>query len=133
MSGGNVDTLLNVNIRTGGRPPFSNHKELCAIIDGLDVGDVPWESFMVEYDTKAVNIINISWRPKWMSDMHEVFFHDPRRIVREMLANPSFKGSMDFKPYRAFDQDGSRRYEHLMSGDWAWNQAVRGRRGTSTW
>ena len=59
-----------------------------------------------------------------MSDVHEVFYHDPRLIVREMLANPSFKNGMDFGPYCAFDQEGSRRYEHLMSGDWAWNQAV---------
>ena len=32
---------------------------------------------------------------------------------------------MDFSPYHdAFDQDGALMYEHLMSGDWAWNQAV---------
>ncbi len=41
-----------------------------------------------------------------------------------MLANPDYKGSMDFSLYRAFDKDGTHQYQHLMSGDWAWEQAA---------
>ena len=59
-----------------------------------------------------------------MSDVHEVFYHDPHITVHEMLVNPSYEGSMDFSPYHAFDQDSAHQYEHLMSGDWAWNKAV---------
>ena len=122
VSGGDVDTFLDLCIRTGGQLLFSTHKELYAAIDQLTVGDVPWQSFTVQYTSSTD--ANTS-RPKWMSDVHEVFYRDPHLIVREMLANPSFKNGMDFGPYHAFDQEGSRRYEHLMSGDWAWNQAVR--------
>ncbi|KAH8978470.1 hypothetical protein EDB86DRAFT_3090503 [Lactarius hatsudake] len=32
---------------------------------------------------------------------------------------------MDFGPYRAFDKDGTHVYEHMMSGDWAWEQATK--------
>ncbi len=42
-----------------------------------------------------------------------------------MLASPTFADDFDYTPMRIFDINGSRRYEHFMSGDWAWNQAVR--------
>ena len=63
-------------------------------------------------------------QPKWMSDVHDVFYCDPLLVVHQMLANPDYKGGMDFSPYRAFDKDGARQYQHLMSGDWAWDQAA---------
>jgi Plavaka transposase len=123
MSGGDVDALLDVHVRTGGELPFSNHNELHAVIDGVAVGDVPWESFTVQYNNSIGDDVNVP-QPKWKSDVHEVFYRDPRLIVHQMLANPGFKDGMDFAPYRAFDQSGSRRYEHPMSGDWAWNQSA---------
>ena len=42
-----------------------------------------------------------------------------------MLSNPDFDGEFDYSPYRDFLEEDERRYEHLMSGDWAWAQAVR--------
>lgn len=36
----------------------------------------------------------------------------------------SFKDDMDFAPYHVFGKDGSHTYQHMMSGDWAWEQAV---------
>lgn len=125
MSQGDVDTLLEVCGRSGGNVPFSNHNDLYAAIDSLAVGDVPWESFTVHYDCGVVDDDDIPIsQPKWMSDVHEVFYRDPRLIVRAMLANPDYADSMDFGPYRAFDKDGARQYVHMMSGDWAWDQAV---------
>ena len=41
-----------------------------------------------------------------------------------MLANPTFAEDFDYTPMCIFDINGSRRYEHFMSGDWAWKQAV---------
>ena len=41
-----------------------------------------------------------------------------------MLANQDFHGFFDYAPFRQYDDKGIRRYEHLMSGDWAWKQAV---------
>ncbi|KAH9005470.1 hypothetical protein EDB86DRAFT_3061736 [Lactarius hatsudake] len=95
------------DIRSNGSVPFSDHTNLYVAIDGLAVGDVPWQSFT------------------WMSDVHKVFYRDPHLIVRGMLTNPDYEGSMDFGPYHAFDKDGTRVYEHMMSGDWAWEQATK--------
>jgi len=123
MSEATVDTLLEVWGRSGGNLPFSNHRDLFAAIDELTVGDVPWQSFTVQYNGEVSDDVDVS-QPKWMSDMHEVFYRDPCLIVCEMLANPDYKDGMDFGPYHAFDKDGACRYEHMMSRDWAWNQAV---------
>jgi Plavaka transposase len=121
MSEGNIDDLFK--ICSGNQVPFSNHKELYAAIDGLSVGGVPWQSFSVQYNGVYSNNGGAP-QPQWMSDVHEVFYRDPQQVVHEMLANPDFKDGMDFVPYRIFDKDGVRMYQHLMSGDWAWEQAV---------
>jgi len=80
-------------------------------------------SFSVQYTGVQSNNSGAP-QPKWMSDTHEVFYRDPRLVIHEMLANPDFKDGMDFVPYHAFDKDGIRMYQHLMGGNWAWEQVV---------
>ncbi|KAH9005697.1 hypothetical protein EDB84DRAFT_1591342 [Lactarius hengduanensis] len=109
--------------RSSGNVPFSNHTDLYAAIDELTIGDVPWQSFTVRYNSELSDDVGES-QPKWMSDVHEVFYRDPHLIVHGMLMNPDFEGGMDFSPYHAFDKDGTRLYEHMMGGDWAWEQAT---------
>jgi len=122
MSQRNIDNLLKICF--GRQVPFSNHRELYAAIDSMDVGGVPWQSFSVQYNDMHSDNRGNAPRPKWMSDVHEVFFRDPRLVIHEILANPDFKDGMDFVPYRVFNKDGVRTYEHLMGGNWAWEQAV---------
>ncbi|KAH9012097.1 hypothetical protein EDB85DRAFT_1877923, partial [Lactarius pseudohatsudake] len=122
MSEGDVDKLLNILERSSGNVPFSNHEDLYVAIDELTVGDVPWQSFTVRYHSELGDV-NTS-QPKWMSDVHEVFYCDPHLIVHGMLMNPDYEGGMDFGPYYVFDKDGTRLYEHMMSGNWAWEQAT---------
>ena len=127
MSGGNVDLLSQLSKDSGSRLPFSNHWELLAAIDEISVGDIPWHSFMVQYcdeDGLGGDSSCSERRPKWMSDVHEVFYRDPRRVIHQMLANPDYKDDMDFSPYHTFDNDGVCQYQHLMSRDWAWDQVV---------
>ncbi|KAH9162541.1 hypothetical protein EDB89DRAFT_1860728 [Lactarius sanguifluus] len=122
MSEGDIDVLLNILEWSSGNVPFSGHTDLYAAIDELTVGDVPWQSFTVQYNGElSVD----KTQPKWMSDMHEVFYHDPHLIVCGMLMNPDYEGGMDFGLYCAFDKDGTRVYEHMMGGDWAWEQVTK--------
>ncbi|KAH8978815.1 hypothetical protein EDB92DRAFT_1937481 [Lactarius akahatsu] len=109
--------------RSSGNVPFSNHTDLYAAIDELTIGDVLWQSFTVRYNSKLSDDIGES-QPKWMSDVHEVFYHDPHLIVCRMLMNPDFEGGMDYSPYHAFDKDGTHLYKHMMGGDWAWEQVT---------
>jgi hypothetical protein len=120
MSGESIDKLLKIDF--GGQVPFSNHRELYAAIDSL-AGGVPWQSVSIKYNGVPSDNSDAP-RPKWMLNAYEVFYRDPRLVVHEMLANPDFKDDIDFAPYRIFNEDGDRVYQHLMSGDWAWEQAV---------
>jgi hypothetical protein len=121
MSEGNIDALFR--IFPGGQAPFSSHNELYAAIDSLAVGGVPWEFFSIKYKGPHSNDNDMA-QPKWMSDAHDIYYRDPRLIIHEMLANLDFKDDMDFAPYHVFGKDGSRTYQHMMSRDWAWEQAV---------
>ncbi|KAH8978471.1 hypothetical protein EDB86DRAFT_2770690, partial [Lactarius hatsudake] len=66
MSEGDVDTLLDIVERSNGSVPFSDHTDLYAAIDGLAVGDVPWQSFTVQFNGELGDDIDET-QPKWMS------------------------------------------------------------------
>jgi len=121
MSEGNIDNLFK--ICSGRQVPFSNHNELYAAIDGITARGVPWQSFSIKYRGMYRNNSDVP-QPKWMLDTYKIFYHDPWLIVHEMLANPDFKDGINFAPYYVFDKDGICRYQHLISGDWAWEQVV---------
>lgn len=124
MPAGQIDTILDLWVASllphGDTPPFANHKDLYDTIDSVRHGDVPWESFKLQYEgeTPAVNA------PSWMMDVHEIWYRDPRIVIQNMLANLDFAGEMDMAPLRNYNSDGERQYQNFMSGDWAWTQAV---------
>ena len=124
MSAGNIDTLLHLwaasLIKHGDKPPFNSCDDLYDIIDDTPVGDVKWESFSVRYNGQFPEH-NI---PSWMNVEHEVWFRDPRAVVRSLLANPDFDGEFDYSPLQEYDSEGNHRFQDFMSGDWAWRQAV---------
>jgi len=63
----------------------------------------------------------------WMDATYTTWFRDPHTIIRNMLGNPDFKNEMDYAPYREWKGQGesaTRQWRNVMSGDWAWDQAV---------
>ena len=58
-----------------------------------------------------------------MDEEYQLWYRDPRTVVHNILANPDFSATLDYIPYRDF-QDGKRRYCDFMSGNWAWDQCV---------
>lgn len=126
MSAGDVDFLLNLWAASlaadGQTPPFKNHAELYQTIDSTPLGEVPWESFTLTYNgTLPANESNI---PSWMTTEYEFWFRDPHKLVQNMVSNPNFKDEFDYSPFHDYDQDGTHRFCDLMSGNWAWRQAV---------
>ncbi|KAH7905419.1 hypothetical protein BJ138DRAFT_1118492 [Hygrophoropsis aurantiaca] len=124
MSGGNIDKLMDmwgVNLAPhNAEPPFSNHKDLYKTIDATPLGDVPWKSFAIKYqgEKPSTNV------PPWMDQSFEVWYRDPREVVRNMLANPDYNSEIDYAPYREFNKETSeRRWSNFMSGEWANKQA----------
>lgn len=89
-------------------------------INKSNLGAVPWQSFKVSYQgPKPENNV-----PEWMNTEYEVWFRDPRKIIKQMLNNPDFNGEFDYAAYREYGPDGKHRYKDFMSGDWAWRQSV---------
>ena len=122
MSQADIDILMRLWATTtsDGSTPFQNHQEMLATIDAIDIGDIPWQSFSATYcgEVPPEN------PPDWMLKEYTVFFRDPLSVVRSMISNPDFDGQFDYAPYTEFE-GGKRRWSDLMSGNWAWKQAVR--------
>lgn len=86
-----------------------------------NVGGVCWQKLELSYDgEKPEEDI-----PRWMTDVHEVWYRDPKLVVEMMLENPDFDGVMDYAPLQELDGKGQIRLKNMMSGSWAWDQAVR--------
>ena len=128
MSAANIDILCTLWAASldelGADPPFTSHCDMYSTIDAIPVGGVPWQSATFTYDGPRPESPDGVEMPKWMENEYEIWFRDPRLLFKNMLANPDFHGSFDYAPFRQYDDKGIRRYEHLMSGDWAWKQAV---------
>ncbi|KLO08398.1 hypothetical protein SCHPADRAFT_916959 [Schizopora paradoxa] len=102
---------------TENHAPFSNSQDLLATIDAIQVGDVPWQSFVCERVSDDPNA------PEWTRQEYEVWFRDVDKVSDVMIANTDFNNEVDPRPYREYNRQGRRRYSNFMSGDWAWDQA----------
>ncbi|KAJ6621814.1 hypothetical protein B0H10DRAFT_2162891 [Mycena sp. CBHHK59/15] len=122
MSAGAIDELMQnwaARPKSVGNPPFADHQDLYNTIDATEIGHVPWESFTVSYN-KPLVLCDVT---PWKTQEYVVHFRDPRKVLHQQLANPDFKGEMDFAPKQVFGAGNSREYQDFMSGNWAWRQA----------
>lgn len=124
MSKANTDDLLSIMkaraVREGGTSPFESSADLYATIDSITEGDIAWDSFTVQYNGPRPE----ADVPPWMDEKFQVFYRNPREVVKHMLANNAFNGNFDYTPYRQYE-NGQRVWRDFMSGNFAWKQAVR--------
>ncbi|KAG1863920.1 hypothetical protein F4604DRAFT_1882154 [Suillus subluteus] len=123
MSAKNLDFLCDLMAATLVKhhdvPPFADHKDLHNVIDVTQLGDVPWQSFSVQYTGECPEVV-----PPWMDDEFEVWYRDPHVMAHNILANPTFKNEIDYTPFREYDAaDDMCHWKDFMSRDWAWQQA----------
>jgi hypothetical protein len=130
MSGNKIDELMEIWAAyqcaqddspddTDSSPPFANARDLYNTIDATEVGDIPWNGFTITYDGEVPDN-----PPNWMSTLYEVWYRDPLLVMESQIGNRDFANEMDFAPKRVFSQTRTRQFCDLMSGDWAWEQAV---------
>ncbi|KAF7297024.1 hypothetical protein MIND_00934900 [Mycena indigotica] len=121
MSGDSIDQLAQflAALYKDDDPFFNNHRDLYAMIDEIQEGDIPWQSFSVQYTGPRPDSGQV---PPWMTQTYEVWFRSPLAIFERQLANPDFKDELDWAPKRVFKED-KRQFTDLMSGNWAWRQA----------
>ena len=121
MSKSNIDDLLSIlKTREGGKAPFENCADLYATIDSIKEGEVPWDSFTVQYNGPRPEE-NV---PTWMDEKYQVFYRNPREVIKSMLANKAFDGNFDYTPYRQYE-NGQWVWGDFMSGSFSWKKAVR--------
>jgi Plavaka transposase len=125
MSAGHIDDLLELwaasLARHDDEAPFNSHRDLYETIDSTALGDVQWENFTLRYN----NNLPDGEAPSWMQAEYDVWYRDPRTIIKNLLSNPDFDNEFDYSPVQEYDMEGNRRFHDFMTGDWAWKQAVR--------
>ncbi|KAN0074525.1 hypothetical protein V8E55_011937 [Tylopilus felleus] len=90
MPGAQIDKLLDIwaasllQVQAGAELLFTSHKDLYKSIDDSCLGDIKWNSFQVKYSGPQPNG-NIL---PWMNNTYDVFHHNPREVVHQILANP---------------------------------------------
>ena len=100
-------------------PPFASSQDLYNTIDSMEIGDVTWQAFTVEFDGEVSGETAL-----WKKKSFEVWFRDPLQIAKAQIANQDFACEMDYAPKWIFSRAGKRQYSDFMSGNWAWEQAV---------
>lgn len=101
-------------------PPFNDAKNLHNTIDSIPLGDIAWEGFKISYDGDIPQNA-----PSWMKKEYDVWFRNPLDVLEGQIGNPDFADEMDYAPKEVFGQKNKKRqYTDLMSGQWAWKQAV---------
>ncbi|KAG6824752.1 hypothetical protein H0H92_005914, partial [Tricholoma furcatifolium] len=102
-------------------PPFDSKQHLYDTIDSASFGDIPWQSFSVQYNGDSGDDLNDS--APWKRKEFVVHYRDARKVLHSQLQNPDFANEIDYGPIQVFDEAGKRRYCNFMSGNWANHQA----------
>ncbi|THH07768.1 hypothetical protein EW146_g9212 [Bondarzewia mesenterica] len=102
MPASHIDILLELwaaSQHEGNDPLFTSHTDLYNKIDSIGHGDVPWESFSIQY----CGDLPAGKTPAWMQSKYKVWFCNPRALIQNQIGNPD--------------------YSDFMMANWAWRQA----------
>ncbi len=120
-----INDLMQCWARTlppGHDPPFAGVDDLLETIDSIQLGHVPWKSFVVSYQPKEGEDPDDA---PWKLKSYDVWYRDPREVLKNQLSNRDFKNEMDFAAKKVVDsKTKARRFQDYMSGEWAWEQSV---------
>jgi len=100
--------------------PWKSAKELYATIDSIQAGSAPWTTHTFQYNgPKPAGAV-----PTWMTETYELSVRNVLHVVEGQLAEEEFDGRCDYTPYKEFDSQGNRVWSNLLSGEWAYREAV---------
>ncbi|KJA15337.1 hypothetical protein HYPSUDRAFT_149256 [Hypholoma sublateritium FD-334 SS-4] len=117
-----LDLWLAAKLEAGNDSPlpWSSPREMYDTIDSIQEGDAPFSTIELKYSGPVDDN-----SPKWMTQTYELCVRDSRKLLQNQLATTDFADHFNYKPYREFDHQCDRVWCNLMSGDWAWSEAVR--------
>lgn len=100
--------------------PWASADEMYATIDEIQAGNAPFHLVEFRYDGPLPKN-----PPAWMMQTYELHVRDVRDSIRIMLDTPAFESQFNPTPYRQFyTKSRDRVWSNLLSGDWAWDEAV---------
>ena len=99
--------------------PWMTVKKLYATIDTIQTGSLPLQTYKFNYAGPKP-----STPPRWMEQTYELNTRNVLAIAQEQLATLAFKEQFDYVPYQEFNSKGEHVWSNLMSGLWAFQQAV---------
>ncbi|EMD30780.1 hypothetical protein CERSUDRAFT_78623 [Gelatoporia subvermispora B] len=101
MSAGHIDELFYLWAASMAKHkdsgPFGGHRPLYETIDLIPNGDISWQSITLNYKDKDQLP---DQAPAWQKADYDVWYRDPKKIIKNMLANPDFKDEIDYAPIR---------------------------------
>ena len=59
-----------------------------------------------------------------MEETYELNVRDVLSVFEDQLASKEFDSQFDYAPYEEYDENGNQVYSNLMSGNWAFREAV---------
>lgn len=99
---------------------WDSAKKMYETIDKIQLGSSPFSTVKIRYSGPRPDN-----PPSWMNQEYELCYRDTRKVLHDQLATADFASDFDPAPYRQYQANGERVWSNLMSGEWAWDQAVR--------
>ena len=126
MLAGNISELMEIMgewVRTqfdlDAEPPFADAKDMYATIDETELGHITWHSFTISFNAGEDD--DPSDDTPWKRKSYNVWFRDPKDLLKVQLGKHDFGNKMDFAPKEVRNKETKARiYGNFMSGAWAW-------------
>ncbi|KAH9848078.1 hypothetical protein C2E23DRAFT_940922 [Lenzites betulinus] len=98
---------------------FTDFDELLQTIDQIDYGPETWRTFAVRYD----GVVDRN-SPPWKREVFFIHARNSLHVAEALASSPDFKGRFDVAPFEEYTGPACRRVSNLMSGRWAYKQAI---------
>ncbi|KAG5219683.1 C2H2-type domain-containing protein [Salix suchowensis] len=118
-----LDLWLAAVVNAGGDPclvPWQTAKQMYGTIDAIKEGPTSWKTVQFHYTGPLLKGTPL----KWMQETYKLCFQDPHSILLNQIALPELQDHFDYAPYMQFNAHDDHVWSNLMSGDWAWAEAV---------
>ena len=66
----------------------------------IELGDVRWENVVLKYNGPSPATTH---PPEWKTTEYNIWYRNPRQVIKNILANADFDGHIDYMAYREFN------------------------------
>lgn len=97
---------------------FENAQDLYQTIDSIHHGAASWTSFSIAYTGPP------DPDTPWKHVKYPVYTRNSLTVLKNMAASPDLDGKWEYRPYEKYVGENNREFSNLMSGRFAYKQAV---------